>query len=255
MSMTKIKYTHTEEIHNTNSPLAFVPLLKKYSNPASVLDVGCGTGSWLKVFKDFGTKTVLGIDGPNVNPDMLVIEKSEFLIHDLREPLSLNKKFDLALCLEVAEHLPEEAADIVIELLTSHTDTILFSAALRRQGGQNHINEQPFTYWVQKFNKKGFVVHDFFRATIWEDPNIEWWYRQNMFLVTKQVNAAQQLIHDYYHPELYISTIMELESATITLNILKEEHWNMVKGKLPVSRACKILVRSLLNFFKRADTK
>ncbi len=248
MNMNKINYTHTEEIHNTGSALAFIPVLKKYIDPSSVLDVGCGTGSWLKVFKDFGTQTILGIDGPNVDLRMLVIDRNEFLIHDLREKLILEKKFDLALCLEVAEHLPEDAADMIIELLVSHTDTILFSAALRMQGGQYHVNERPFKYWVEKFNKKGFVVNDFFRATIWEEPKIEWWYRQNMFLVTKQNNVKQQDINDYYHPELYIPNKMNLHN-------LEEKYWNLVTGKLPVFLACKIVYRSLKNFFKGTNIK
>src|SRR3954469_8626204 len=117
MNMNKVNYIHTEEIHNSNSATAFIPVLNKYITPQSVLDVGCGTGTWLKVFKDLGAETVLGIDGPNVDQKMLSIKKNEFLIHDLRDKLSLGKKFELAICLEVAEHLPGDTADMIIDLL------------------------------------------------------------------------------------------------------------------------------------------
>src|SRR3954447_5963699 len=110
MNMNKVNYIHTEEIHNSTSASAFIPVLNRFINPSSVLDVGCGTGTWLKVFKDFGAETVLGIDGPNVNQERLLIDKKEFLTHDLRDKLNLKKKFDLAVCLEVAEHLPGHTA-------------------------------------------------------------------------------------------------------------------------------------------------
>lgn len=197
-------YKHDIQTHNTKAAKNFLPILFEYIKPNSVIDVGCGTGTWLKVFKNLGVLEILGVDGNYIKKESLEIDKKYFILHDLSEPFVSNKKYDLAVSLEVAEHLPEQSADIFVDTLTSLSNTILFSAALPFQGGQNHINEQSFAYWVKKFNKKGFIVKDLFRERIWNNENIDWWYKQNMFLVVKEDIDNQKNINDYYHPDNYI---------------------------------------------------
>ena len=234
--MTKNNYIHTEEIHNTGSANAFIPFLDDYIKPQSVVDIGCGLGTWLKVFEDSGIKVILGVDGNYIDKSKLCIADKYFLLHDLTTPLKLEIRYDLAICLEVAEHLPEDKADVLINTLTNASDTILFSAALPLQGGQNHLNEQSFSYWVKKFNDKGFVVKDYFREKIWNNINIDWWYKQNLFLVEKK-DEKQQPILDFYHPARYIPYAYEYQNLS-----------NKIHGDLPVFEALKIFVKSLLKW-------
>lgn len=242
----KINYIHTTDTHNTKAAEAFIPMLfEQIGVPTSVVDVGCGIGTWLCVFKEKGIKNILGIDGDNVDPKLMQIEQHEFRIHDLSKTLQLNTHYDLALCLEVAEHLPEAYSDVLVGTLCKLADRILFSAALPSQGGQNHCNEQPFEYWKSKFNQKGYVFKDVFRSKIWNDTRIDCWYRQNMFLIEKVDDKpiSQELIHDYYHPEIYLTRHAAYVKAIAEKSKIKE-------GDIHVSSSFKIFIKSLLIYFK-----
>jgi SAM-dependent methyltransferase len=241
--MSEIIYEHFVEIHNTKDAEAFIPILSKYIQPNSVLDIGCGTGTWLKVFQDKGINDIVGVDGSNLDKSRLAIPLNHFIQHNLMQPLNLKRKFDLVICLEVAEHLPAESADNIIDTLIAHSDNILFSAALPMQGGQNHLNEQPFEYWVEKFNSRGYIVKDIFRDLIWNNSNIGWWYRQNMFLVSKTNELKQKKINDYYHPEAYAGIAHYNE-------YFKKQLLNIHKGEIPVLSALKILIKAFLVKFK-----
>ncbi len=237
--MSEIKYEHIAEIHNTKDAEAFIPILSSYIQPKSVLDIGCGTGTWLKVFQDKGIKDVVGVDGSNVEKKLLAIPLDHFIEHNLIKPLDLKRKFDLVVCLEVAEHLPIEYSDNIIDTLTVHSDNILFSAALPMQGGQNHLNEQPFEYWVEKFNSRGYIVRDIFRDLIWNNIDIGWWYRQNIFLVSKTNELEQKKINNYYHPESYAGIARYNE-------LFKKKLLDIHRGQIPVLSALKILIKAVL---------
>src|SRR5882724_5560989 len=114
-----IKYVHEEDAHNLRSPSIIVPYLVDKFKPTSVIDVGCGIGTFLHVFKQQGVKEVLGIDGKWVNRKQLYIPEEEFLEVNLEEPIKLDKTYDLVLCLEVAEHLAPTAADLLVDSLGS----------------------------------------------------------------------------------------------------------------------------------------
>lgn len=151
----------------------------------SVLDVGCGAGAWLAVWKGHDVK-VLGIDGDYVNRDYLFIDPKEFMPADLSKGFNLERKFDLVQSLEVAEHLPESSADLFVESLCKHGTMILFSAAPPGQGGDNHVNEQPYEYWRRKFSVKGYVAVDLIRNAFGTDSSVEPWYRYNTVLYVEQ---------------------------------------------------------------------
>jgi hypothetical protein len=104
-----------------------------------------------------------------------------FVAVNLEEIEPQVEKYDLAICLEVAEHLRPAAAETFIKTLTSYSNTIIFSAAVPDQGGQNHLNEQWPAYWRQLFEKQGFILYDAIRPLIWEEPAVDCWYRQNIF--------------------------------------------------------------------------
>lgn len=140
----QVKYYHDDSYHGFSSPEIIVPLLMELLNPQSVIDIGCGTGNFLSVFKKNGIKKVLGIDGKWARKDLLFryLTEQEFIETDFEEPIMIEGKFDLALCLEVAEHIPEEFADSFVANLCRLSDVVVFSAAIPSQGGQSHVNEQ-----------------------------------------------------------------------------------------------------------------
>lgn len=224
MHSSQTKYTHTEDVHNVESPSIIVPELIKIVNPKSVVDIGCGLGTFLKVFKSHGVNEVLGVDGPWVNKELLYknIAPNEFFESDLEKEIKLDKTYDLVISLEVAEHLSENTADEFVKSLVNAGKVILFSAAIPYQGGQNHINEQWLTYWEEKFLKHKYVVHDIIRPIFWNDPKVFWWYRQNMVLITANdvkldYSVDANSMRNVVHYKLYESKAIELNKLETLL--------------------------------------
>ncbi len=150
---------------------------------SSVLDVGCARGTWLSAWNKAGVREIVGVDGDYVAPDALLIPPDCFHSTDLSNTLNLSRQFDLVQSLEVAEHLPENAADQFVTNLVSHAKgLILFSAAPPGQGGEFHVNEQPYEYWRVKFQAHGFDAYDYVRPLIAADKSIPFWYRYNVLL-------------------------------------------------------------------------
>jgi len=196
-----------------------VPLVMELVNPKSVVDVGCGTGSWLSVFNEQGIEDILGVDGEWVNKTTLEIPEERFVSSDLEHSFSAGRRFDLVVSLEVAEHLPSERADIFVNTLTGLGSVVLFSAAVPYQVGENHVNGQWPEYWMELFRSKGFVAIDCFRRSVWCDEKVEPWYAQNILLYAEQryLNNQPTLKKAYelygtsqlavVHPKLYLLTV------------------------------------------------
>lgn len=169
-----------------DSPQRVVPLLIELLNPHSVLDLGCGPGTWLEEFTRQGIDDVFGVEGAWLDQSVLRVPREKVQIHDLTMPLSLGRQFDLAISLEVGEHLPESAAAGLVGMLTEHAQAVAFSAATPLQGGTHHVNERWPGYWAELFAAHGFVSVDALRPRIWLDEQIAWYYRQNMFLAVRE---------------------------------------------------------------------
>jgi SAM-dependent methyltransferase len=167
--------------HARSSAETVVPLVLELTGARSVVDVGCGTGTWLAAFAAHGIADVFGVDGAYVDADALEIARERFLAHDLTRPLELPRRFDLVVSLEVAEHLPADDAATLVESLTGLGPIVLFSAAIPGQGGTNHVNEQWPAYWAALFAERGYVHVDCLRRRLWHDETVEYWYAQNSF--------------------------------------------------------------------------
>ena len=162
----------------------------------SAVDVGCGVGTWLAVLKDLGVERIFGIEGPWLSRDLLQIPEDCFTSADLSVPLTLPERFDLAISLEVAEHLPPESAPIFVESLANLADFVLFSAAIPYQMGVHHVHLQWPDYWSGLFNQRGYVVVDVIRGRIWNDKSIPVWYRQNTLLFAKAERVRELTLVD-----------------------------------------------------------
>lgn len=175
------------------SAAAILPVVLDLVDCASVVDVGCGVGPWLRAAVDLGVDDYLGVDGDWVPADLLAVPADRFHPHDLQEPLDLGREFDLAICVEVAEHLPAAAAGTLVDTLTRLAPVILFSAAVPDQGGDGHINEQWPRYWAELFGARGYAAHDCIRLPVWHDERADWWYRQNVLLYVDRTRRPDGL--------------------------------------------------------------
>lgn len=175
----------------TRSARVAVGLLYAALRPASVVDFGCGEGAWLAVWGEHGVSDLLGVDGGYVSRERLLIPGGRFQEADLSRPVALNRHFDLVQSLEVAEHLPPTSAEAFIDSLVAHGRVVVFSAAVPGQGGENHINERPYTYWQDLFARRGYAAFDWLRPQLVRSSEVEAWYRYNMLIFAHRSISEQ----------------------------------------------------------------
>lgn len=172
------------------SSRVIVPYVLEWVHPRSVVDVGCGTGSWLATFRELGVERILGVDGDWVPREQLEIPAADFVAADLGAGIPVQEEFDLALSLEVAEHLPATSAAGFTESLTRLAPVVLFSAAVPGQPGHGHVNAQWPEYWIAQFDRHDYVAVDALRPRIWADESVKYFYRQNALLFVKRDRLA-----------------------------------------------------------------
>lgn len=242
-----IDYNHKANRHTQEGPRTALPMLIGLRHPKSLLDVGCGTGTWLQAALDLGINDLCGIDGIELPDNRFLVPKSFFRKTDLIGEWDLGRRFELAICLEVAEHLPAHSAELLVKSLTSHADTILFSAASPGQKGQGHINCQWPDYWQALFNKYQFQCDDSPRWRIWEEGAVEPWYRQNLFMATKDIALAgkEPRIQRVLHPSMFAAMS----------NIRREIIVQAEQGSEPLGWYLSIAFRGMMAKLRRAATK
>jgi SAM-dependent methyltransferase len=216
------------------SAKAVLSILYRSYQPNSVIDVGCGIGSWLSVAESLGSATLRGLDGTWVNRQQLSSKNIDFSTIDFEKEFTVGQKYDLCICVEVAEHIAEARAVNFVRNLCEASDVVLFSAAIKHQGGINHINEQWQSYWVELFHRNGYECLDIIRPAIWENEEVEWWYRQNIFLFVRRDSDLTKLdsfktqaapIWNLVHPLNYVSKFeSSLDCEKKMQKLLEEIH-------------------------------
>lgn len=211
-----------------------VELFPNFFKPESILDIGCGTGEWIKAFKDrYSSCEFSGIDGYWVKKDDLIYKEINFFNIDLKHQLSsevFNKKYDLVCCLETITDLPENRGRIIIKEITKITKLCLFSSGTPVQNHGPHINIQWQSYWHNLFAQNGFIALDFIRPKTWDDPNVGPWYSQNCFLFVekswlKDNPRWQNLVSnikipiDIVHPKLLPISIKDISLKLLIKSI------------------------------------
>jgi hypothetical protein len=174
---------------------------------------------------EMGVEDVLGLDQPIIDRARLLIPEDRFVAADLGEPLQLDRTFDLALCLEVVEHVSAAASERMVDQLVALAPAVVFSAGVPGQGGDGHINERWGSWWEAQFASRGFDRFDVLRQIMWDEPDVQWWYSQNLVVYARpdhpaaeRLKAAEQrLPMDIVHPRLFTEAIgRELTTRELT---------------------------------------
>lgn len=214
--------------HSMQSAQVIVPMIIDLLKPKSVIDVGCGRGEWLTQFAIHNID-IQGIDGPYIADSQLLIPGDKFARHDLTKPMTITRQYDLAISLEVAEHLPRNTSRGFAKLLSSMSPAVVFSAALPLQGGVNHINEQWPWYWKKIFHDLGYVRLDPFRKYLWQRQDVAFYYQQNIYLFVDPT-VHQPLIDHVGIPDKYNE--MTIIKTTILEDVTKAGKARKVWDKL-----------------------
>jgi hypothetical protein len=200
-----------------SSARVVAPIISELIRPSSVCDVGGGVGAWLVPFIEIGCQA-LCLDGWWVDRRQLLIDSKVFREVDLRQLPTVNERFDLVLCLEVAEHLEDRLAGPLVGFLTQLAPAVLFSSAIPGQGGNGHVNEQPNSFWRRLFEARGYSYLDPVRRHVWQNPSVDWWYQQNLrlyvdsgLILTNKALLAEQDLLRHPSPELYADHIINLD--------------------------------------------
>lgn len=169
----------------SGSAKAMVKILIKRFAPKSVIDVGCGPGLFLAEFKKSRVE-IAGYDGSPAAVSASLIG-GRIKLHDLCRPLRLNRRFDLCLCFEVAEHLTKACAKTLVNSLVKLSQIVIFTAATPGQGPKSigHINEQPFGYWQKLFRRNGYILNKRLTEKIkrqMKDKEVVWWLTKNLMV-------------------------------------------------------------------------
>jgi len=166
---------------------ALAEAITELYHPQSVIDLGCATGLYLEPF----TCRVTGLDFSKAAFDerVLRIAPQDCILFDLTNADFRPMKHDVALCLEVVEHIGCEHADTLVANICKASDTIGMTAAPPAQAGLNHVNCQPQSYWEEKFAQHGFKrdYHDEYQLVyaVWQVLHTVWIIR-NLMVFKKQ---------------------------------------------------------------------
>ncbi len=163
-----------------------VPMVLGLYRPRSVVDVGCGQGYWLSAFCDAGIHDVMGLDGDYVDRARLRFPADRFRPTELASPPAVDRTFDLAVSVEVAEHLPPSASERFADFMASLAPVLLFSAAIPGQHGTAHTNPRWHRYWKDAYAARGYEALDPLRPQIWHDERVAIYYRQNLHLYARR---------------------------------------------------------------------
>ena len=154
--------------------------------PNTVVDVGCGTGALLEALRTRGCQ-VFGLEYSTAALQYCKERELDVQKFDLEsENLVEDRTFDVAISMEVGEHLPEKTADRYVDLITRLSNVIVFTAATPGQGGDDHVNEQPHSYWISKFQSLGFA-YDESLSIRWRNSwrgtdNVASFYHRNLMI-------------------------------------------------------------------------
>ncbi|QEH31922.1 hypothetical protein OJF2_03890 [Aquisphaera giovannonii] len=249
-------YRDRAEASRRSGEIILSLLMEAIPGIRSAVDLGCGTGDWLSVLRDKGVETIQGYDGPWVlETDALAIPRECFRPIDLNQPGDLSdRRYDLAISVEVGEHVQPANSPALVRSLTQLSDVVLFSAAVPGQGGTGHVNERWPSDWADLFDREGYETIDVLRGMIWDDDRLCFWYRQNVLLFLNRETKAGLIESlgrrarpplSVIHPDLYllknknaIPSVLHADvSARDALKLFLRCTGNAFRRRLPASKS------------------
>ncbi|MFG0274874.1 MAG: class I SAM-dependent methyltransferase [Phycisphaerales bacterium] len=184
-------YEHIIEPAMAASAEAMSEAIVRDLAPASVIDVGCGSGGLLAALRE------RGVPGRGLEYAAAGIERCrgrglEVEKFDIEADEPLGWRAEVAISTEVAEHLPASCADRFCDLLAGSADTVVLTAATPGSGGTDHVNEQPNDYWIEKFGARGFafdrVMTDDWRRR-WREAGVAGCFARTVMIFRKDEQA------------------------------------------------------------------
>lgn len=196
-------YNYIDSLQADSYPVMANTIVKLF-NPASVIDVGCGSGGLLEALSVHGKVRCVGIEFSEAGRARCRRRGIDCQFGDVTKPLAIEPHHDLLVCFEVAEHLPERYANQLVENLTSGPSKLVFSAAIPGQAGHEHVNLQPNEYWIRKFDARGFrydrLISDGMRAE-WAYRGVARWYARNVMVFERargHLNTVEAELDEFY---------------------------------------------------------
>ena len=174
----------------TRSAATIAASITQVFAPRSAVDVGCGTGALLEALRESGCQ-VHGLEYADAALEYCRQRHLDVVKFDLkRDVYRSDRSFDVAVSLEVAEHLPEKSAGRYLDLLSAVSPVVIFTAARPGQGGAGHLNEQPAEYWIARFRERGFE-HLAEPSALWRESwrvsgRVESWYYENLMIFRRE---------------------------------------------------------------------
>ena len=173
------------QLHHYNLFLDLPPfryIADKY-HPQQVLDIGCGLGGYIRMFQEWGTPEVLGVDGSL--PSDQFLSDGNFLHHDLNQPLDLQRTYDLVLCITAIESIDAQTQEKVLEIIHRHSkDRIVFAAAEPNQQDSGYKNLSPLSHWLEAWQRLGWVP-DVFDSLAVRSLSTYSWLRRNLIVLVR----------------------------------------------------------------------
>jgi len=211
----KYNSSYYEKMYERNSKVAqaIMPFLIERLKPSSIVDIGCGRGIFLAEAMKQGINDILGVDGDYIERDKLYIPQNCFMGYDLNKKLSVDRKFDIAMSFEVAEHIEKSNERQFVSDLVELSDIVAFSAAIPGQGGKGHVNEQWMSCWNELFMEHAYYPINRLKFYFWNNNEITPLRRQNiiLFVSSEKYEQTKAIFNDFdenvlldvVHPRVY----------------------------------------------------
>src|SRR4051794_23205037 len=130
------------------------PVREGFPAAHELVDVGAGSGADAAAAAR-RSASVVALERSRAGRAMATLQRVRTAPFDLSDAAPPAQRADLAYCFEVAEHLPPELGDRLVAFLAASAPVVVFTAAHPGQGGYGHVNEQPPSYWSERFRAAG----------------------------------------------------------------------------------------------------